>query len=103
MISLHWRISSAERTKDIAIQSAPWSNAKFKLSKSSSVNEGIDTFVLGRLTPLRDVKIPPCTTSQVTVSTWLVLTTRNCNLPSSNRMISPAFTSRSEEHTSELQ
>ena len=38
-------------------------------------------------------KILPCTTSQRTSSLLLVLSTRNCSLPSSNKIISPWRTS----------
>ena len=52
-------ISSAERTNESPIHSTSLLNAKSRFAKSSSVKLGIETFVFGRLTPLREVRIPP--------------------------------------------
>ena len=85
-------ISSAERTKDKAIQSTSLANPNSRSSRSFSVSEGAETLVFGRLIPFLDFNMPPWITVQFT-SFPLVLLTTSSRFPSSINMCSPSFTS----------
>ena len=59
IISFNSVMSSALRTKDKPIHSTLFSKTKSKFFLSSAVNDGMETLVFGKLTPFREVKIPP--------------------------------------------
>ena len=52
-------MSSADLTKDKAIQSTSLAKPNSRSSKSFSVKEGAETLVFGRFIPFLDFKIPP--------------------------------------------
>ena len=60
---------------------------------SFSVKAGNETLVLGKFTPFFDLKGPPCTTTASTSVFLSVLVTSKINFPSSNKILSPGFTS----------
>ena len=75
-------ISSALRTKDNAIQSAPLSNASLRSKSSCSVMAGTSRVTPGKFTPFPSSISPPTKTSQSIKLAELMLLTLNCILPS---------------------
>ena len=67
--------SSAERTNERAIQSAPNSNAIFKSVLSWSVKGGTSKVMPGKLTPFRGSTKPPITALHLIVCLETVSTT----------------------------
>ena len=86
------RISSADLTKERAIQSTSCDKPNCKSSISFSVNEGALTLVFGRLIPFLDFRIPPWITVQFTFLPSVSFTTTS-KLPSSIKILSPVTTS----------
>ena len=85
------RTSSAVRTKETAMASAPLLRANSRSSASFSVREGTRTGMPGRLMPLFSPSMPPLTISQTTSSprtSW----TRSSMRPSESRMREPCST-----------
>ena len=85
--------SSAERTKDNAIQFTGCFRMNSRSVKSFSVKLGREILVFGRFTPLLEESTPPNKTLSLTVSILLVSTTSRTSFPSSTSTFSPGSTS----------